>query len=76
MQINSLNLEVNFDFQECKCSITDKGRNITDEYFCHTPFLGKCTSVASMSDFNRFVGESVHAFLDDNEYSVYEDVYE
>lgn len=29
-----------------------------------------------MSDFNRFIGESVHAFLDDNEYSVYEDVYE
>lgn len=50
-------------------------RDITDEYFCLVPFSDKVTNVQDINDFNYFVGNCVHAFLDDNGYSIYEDEY-
>lgn len=66
-------MEVVFDFQECKCLIADKERNISGEYFCVAPFSGEIKNVQDITDFNCFVGDCVHAFLDDNDYSVYDE---
>ena len=73
-KIESLNLEVKFDFTECKCIITDSERNLKDEYKCFVPFGDTVSSVNDIDDFNRFIGDCVHAFLDDNDYSVYDDI--
>lgn len=72
-KIESLNLEVKFDFTECKCIITDSERNLKDEYRCLVPFGDTVSDVNDIDDFNHFVGDCVHAFLDDNDYSVYDD---
>lgn len=63
----SLKLEVKFDFTNDKCIISDLERNITDEYECC--IIEKANT---LSDFNRFIGDSVHAFLDDNNYDFYD----
>ncbi len=70
MKINSLKLHVEFDFDNVICKITDAERDISDEYQCYEPF-GDCKeTVASIRNFNKFVGDCVEAFLDDNNYCV------
>ena len=75
VKCDSLKLEVVFDFGACKCVVTDKERNISDEYLCSAPFAGERTNVQDIDDFNCFVGDCVHAFLDDNNYQVCDEEY-
>jgi hypothetical protein len=70
MKINSLKLHVEFDFDNAICKIIDTERNISDEYRCYEPFGDYRETVASIPNFNKFVGDCVEAFLDDNNYCV------
>lgn len=72
-KIKSLSLKVEFDFSECKCTVIDLERDLKDEYRCLVPFGDTVSDVNDIDDFNHFVGDCVHAFLDDNDYSVYDD---
>ena len=72
-KIKSLSLKVEFDFSECKCTVIDPERELKDEYRCLVPFGDTISDVNDIDDFNHFVGDCVHAFLDDNNYSVYDD---
>ena len=70
MKISSLKLHVEFDFDNVICKITDTERDISDEYQCYEPFGDGKETVASICNFNKFVGDCVEAFLDDNNYCV------
>lgn len=71
MKIDSLKLQVEFDFDNLICKITDTERNLSDEYKCYHPFGDYAKSIEDIPDFNKFIGDSVGAFLDDNGYDAY-----
>lgn len=73
MKVDSLKLQVEFDFDNVIWKVTDTERNISDEYRCYEPFGDYHKMVESIRDFNKFVGDCVGAFLDDNNYSVVDD---
>lgn len=73
MKIDSLKLQVEFDFCNLICKVTDMERNICDEYRNYHPFGDYSQTIEDISDFNKFVGDCVGAFLDDNGYYVYDD---
>lgn len=70
MKINSLKLQVEFDFDNLICTITDTERNISDGYRCYHPFGDYAKTIEDISNFNKFIGDCVGAFLDDNFYDV------
>ena len=73
MKIDSLNLQVEFDFCNLICKVTDTERNLSDEYQHYNAF-GSCSkTIQNISNFNRFIGNCVDAFLDDNGYCVVDD---
>lgn len=73
MKIDSLKLQVEFDFCNLICKVTDTERNISDEYQHYNAF-GNCSeTIQDISNFNRFIGNCVDAFLDDNNYYVDDD---
>ena len=76
MKIDSLKLQVEFDFKNLICKVTDMERNISDSYRCYRPFSDYAKTIDDITDFNKFVGDSVSAFLDDNNYRVndYEEI--
>ena len=76
MKIDSLKLQVEFDFGNLICKVTDTERNISDSYRYYRPFGGYAQTIDDITDFNKFIGDSVGAFLDDNNYSVndYEEI--
>ena len=75
LRIDSLKLQVEFDFNNLICTVTDTERSISDGYRCYEPFGDYKQSIEAITDFNKFIGDCVGAFLDDNGYSVcdYED---
>ena len=70
MKINSLKLQVQFDFDNLICKVIDTERNISDEYQHYNAFEGCSETIQDISNFNRFIGNCVEAFLDDNNYYV------
>lgn len=71
MKIDSLKLQVEFDFSNLICKVTDTERNISDEYRCYHPFGDYAQTIRDIGvDFNKFIGDCVGAFLDDNLYDV------
>ena len=76
MKINSLKLQVEFDFDNLICKVTDTERDISDSYRHYRPFGDYAQTIDDITDFNKFVGDSVGAFLDDNNYRVndYEEI--
>ena len=70
MKIDSLKLQVEFDFDSLICRVTDIERNIRDEYQHYTAFCGCAETIRNISNFNRFIGNCVDAFLDDNDYYI------
>lgn len=75
MKIDSLKLQVEFDFDNLICTVTDTERNISDGYRCYEPFGDYAQTIEGIKDFNKFIGDSVHSFLDDNFYDVIDDEY-
>lgn len=63
-----LSLNVVFDFNKNVCLITDNDRNIIDAYQCFEPGNGVIEDIATDPDFNKFIGDCVSTFLDDNQY--------
>lgn len=75
MKIDSLKLQVEFDFNSLICTVTDTERNISDGYRCYHPFGDYAKTIEDIPNFNKFIGDSVGAFLDDNFYDVIDDEY-
>jgi hypothetical protein len=75
MKIDSLKLQIEFDFDNLICTVTDTERNISDGYRCYEPFGDYAQTIDGIKDFNKFIGDSVHSFLDDNFYDVIDDEY-
>lgn len=73
MKVDSLKLQVEFDFNNLICTVTDTERNISDGYRCYEPFGDYAQTIEGIRDFNKFIGDSVHSFLDDNFYDVVDD---
>lgn len=73
MKIDSLKLQVEFDFDNLICTVTDMERGISDGYKHYNAFDNYSKSVEQISDFNDFIGKCVGAFLDDNLYYVCDD---
>lgn len=73
MKIDLLKLQVEFDFDNLICTVTDTERNISDGYRCYEPFGDYAQTIDDIRDFNKFIGDSVHSFLDDNLYDVVDD---
>lgn len=73
MKIDSLKLQVEFDFDNLICTVTDTERGIRDGYKHYNAFDDYSKSIEQVSDFNAFIGSCVHAFLDDNLYYVIDD---
>ena len=70
MKIDSLKLQVEFDFDNLICTVTDTERNISDGYRCYHPFGGYAKTIENITNFNKFIGDCVGSFLDDNFYDV------
>lgn len=73
MKIDSLKLQVEFDFSSLICTVIDMERNISDEYLHYHPFGDYAQTIEDISNFNKFIGDCVGAFLDDNGYLVNDD---
>jgi hypothetical protein len=72
MKIDSLKLQVEFDFDNLICTVTDTERNISDAYKHYNAFDDYSKTIEEVTDFNAFIGNCVHAFLDDNGYDAYD----
>lgn len=72
MKIDSLKLQVEFDFDNLICTVTDVERNISDSYKHYNAFDDYSKTIEEVTDFNAFIGNCVHAFLDDNLYDAYD----
>ena len=73
MKIDSLKLQVEFDFCNLICKVTDVERYISEEYQHYYAFANYAQTIEDISNFNRFIGNCVDAFLDDNGYCVVDD---
>lgn len=73
MKIDSLKLQVEFDFDNLICTVTDIERNISDGYRCYIPFSDYAETIERIPNFNKFIGDCVGSFLDDNFYDVIEE---
>lgn len=70
MKIDSLKLQVEFDFDNLICTVTDMERNISDGYRHYNAFDDYSSRIEQITHFNTFIGKCVGAFLDDNFYDV------
>ena len=73
MKIDSLKLQVEFDFDNLICTVTDTERDISDGYRHYQPFGDYERTIEDIKNFNKFIGDCVGSFLDDNFYDVHDD---
>lgn len=73
MKIDSLKLQVEFNFDNLICTVTDTERSISDGYKHYNAFGGYSERIEDITNFNIFIGNCVRAFLEDNFYYVIDD---
>lgn len=68
-----IKLEVTFNEEICRCTVADNNKELKEEYECLEPFGSVKQNIKDIKDVNMFIGDCVHAFLDDNCYFISDD---